>query len=46
MEFSAESLAAIAAEFTVPFGTSFVVFCEEDETFVGLRPAFLDFFFT
>ena len=35
-------MAAIAAEFIVPFGTSFVVFCEEDETCVSLRPAFLD----
>ena len=40
IEFSAASMAAIAAELTVPFGTSFVVFCEEDETCVTLRPAF------
>ena len=39
-------MAAIAAEFIVPFGTSFVVFCEEDETCVSLRPAFLDLLFT
>ena len=45
MEFSAASLAAIAAEFTVPFGTSFVVFCEEHETCVTLRLAFRRPFF-
>ena len=40
IEFSAASMAAIAAELTVPFGTSFVVFCEEDETCVTLRLVF------
>ena len=40
MECFAPSTAAIAAEFIVPFGTSLVVFCDEDETRLSLPPAF------
>ena len=45
IEFSAASMAAIAAELTVPFGTSFVVLFEEDETLCDLAAGISKTFF-